>query len=108
MSVVVFVIVATTIYNVFSTTRCRSWFFESRCALHSSALSDGVFRLRDGSARTVAAHFSMGLTEHQARPGRLSIGAAAGKIAFVLSLMGCISPHPLARIAVTGPTPHNR
>lgn len=41
--------------------------FEFRCAVHSSALIDGVFRLHWGSARTVAAQFSIGLTEHRHR-----------------------------------------
>jgi hypothetical protein len=41
--------------------------FELRCALHSSALVDGLFRLPFGSAPTVEAHFSIGLTGHYHR-----------------------------------------
>jgi hypothetical protein len=36
---------------------------ESRCAVQSSALSDGMVWLQQGSTRTVAAQFSIGATE---------------------------------------------
>ncbi len=40
---------------------------EFRCAVQSSALCDGVYRMHEGSTGTVVAHFSIGLTEHRHR-----------------------------------------
>jgi hypothetical protein len=65
--------------------------------------------LSNGSALSVAVHFAIGFTGHitgtPARPGRLSIGAAAGKIACFPSFLVCTSPHPLARIPLPSSRP---
>lgn len=41
----------------------RHYSRESRCAVHSSALIDGVTSLHQGSGDAVAAQFSIGMTE---------------------------------------------
>jgi hypothetical protein len=55
-----------------------------RCAVQSSALCDGVYRLHESSTGTVVVHFFIGLTEHRhgnpARSGRFAISAAAGSV----------------------------
>ena len=72
-------------------------------AVQSSALIDGEVGLHPGSAESVAAHLSMGMTEQHHRHG-WSIapfeGVATGKIACVPSSLVCTSPHPLSRSSV--------
>ncbi|MDX8525391.1 hypothetical protein RFM68_12805 [Mesorhizobium sp. MSK_1335] len=75
---------------------------ESQCAVHSSALGDGVVALLICSTGTFVTHFPSSrrniVTGNPARSGRLAIGAAAGKITCVPSFLVCISPHPPERI----------